>query len=209
MLEKIIRYEAVHEIRDFPSLRLRIDPPRPAPATASSTPALPDEPLIFVEGVALTDAIPAAIGPLLDPERKPVLPGEGQGRGLLLDLELPGKGSAGISFGNFLIKQVVRELRREFPRIETFVTLSPAPGFLRWVAGLDRSGWSVEDRQLAAKLESSLWREEARRAGAHAQAARAAGRRVLPHRQARGSGPAGPTRSPAFISATGRGPRSG
>ena len=158
VLEKIIRYEAVHEIRDFPSLRLRIDPPDRR-CYGFFHPALPDEPLIFVE-VALTDAIPAAIAPLLDPERKPVLPEKAK-VAVFYSISNCQKGLAGISFGNFLIKQVVQELRREFPSIETFVTLSPAPGFLRWVAGLDRTAWSVEDRQLAAKLESSLWREEA------------------------------------------------
>ena len=158
VLEKIIRYEAVHEIRDFPSLRLRIDPPDRR-CYGFFHPALPDEPLIFVE-VALTDAIPAAIGPLLDPDRRPVAPDKAK-VAVFYSISNCQKGLAGISFGNFLIKQVVRELRREFPRMETFVTLSPAPGFLRWLRKVDQTPLSVEDRQLLAKLESSAWREEA------------------------------------------------
>ncbi len=157
VLEKIIRYEAVHEIRDFPSLRLRIDPPDRR-CYGFFHPALPDEPLIFVE-VALTDAIPAAIGPLLDADRKPVTPDKAK-VAVFYSISNCQKGLAGISFGNFLIKQVVQELRRDFPRIETFVTLSPVPGFTRWLGGVDLSSISVEDRQLLAKLETSTWREE-------------------------------------------------
>ena len=158
VLEKIIRYEAVHEIRDFPSLRLRIDPPDRR-CYGFFHPALPDEPLIFVE-VALTDAIPAAIGPLLDEDRKPV-PAERAKVAVFYSISNCQKGLGGISFGNFLIKQVVQELRRECPRIETFVTLSPVPGFMRWLQRLDASAISVEDRQLLAKLEAPTWREEA------------------------------------------------
>ena len=157
VLEKIIRYEAVHEIRDFPSLRLRIDPPDRR-CYGFFHPALPDEPLIFVE-VALTDAIPSAIGPLLDADRKPVTPDKAK-VAVFYSISNCQKGLAGISFGNFLIKQVVQELRRDFPRIETFVTLSPVPGFTRWLGGVDLSSLSVEDRQLLAKLETSAWREE-------------------------------------------------
>ena len=157
VLEKIIRYEAVHEIRDFPSLRLRIDPPDRR-CYGFFHPALPDEPLIFVE-VALTDSIPTAIGPLLDADRKPVTPDKAK-VAVFYSISNCQKGLAGISFGNFLIKQVVQELRRDFPRIETFVTLSPVPGLTRWLGGVDVSALSVEDRQLLAKLETSAWREE-------------------------------------------------
>ena len=143
VLEKIIRYEAVHEIRDFPSLRLRIDPPDRR-CYGFFHPALPDEPLIFVE-VALTDSIPAAIGPLLDPERIPVSP-ERSKVAVFYSISNCQKGLAGISFGNFLIKQVVEELRREFARIETFVTLSPVPGFMRWLHDADLSSVSGVQR---------------------------------------------------------------
>ncbi|MDR3461404.1 MAG: malonyl-CoA decarboxylase [Beijerinckiaceae bacterium] len=157
VLEKIIRYEAVHAINDFPSLRLRIDPPDRR-CYGFFHPAMTDEPLIFVE-VALTDAIPAAIGPLLDGERKPVAPEKAK-TAVFYSISNCQKGLAGISFGNFLIKQVVEELRREFPKLETFVTLSPAPGFSRWLRGANLDHLSDEERQLVAKLADEDWLDE-------------------------------------------------
>ena len=154
VLEKIIRYEAVHAIRDFPSLRLRIDPPDRR-CYGFFHPALPDEPLIFVE-IALTDVIPGAIGPLLDPDRIAVAPDKAK-VAVFYSISNCQKGLAGITFGNFLIKQVVEELRRDFPRIETFVTLSPVPGFLRWLERADLSSLSVADRQMIARLGGSDW----------------------------------------------------
>ena len=157
VLEKIIRYEAVHEISDFPSLRLRIDP-ADRRCYGFFHPALIDEPLIFVE-VALTDAVPAAIGPLLDGDRVPVAPDQAR-TAVFYSISNCQKGLAGISFGNFLIKQVVEELRREFPKIETFVTLSPVPGFARWLKQADLAHLSVADRQLVARLDRSDWVDE-------------------------------------------------
>jgi malonyl-CoA decarboxylase len=158
VLEKIIRYEAVHAIRDFPSLRLRIDPPDRR-CYGFFHPALPDEPLIFVE-IALTDVVPGAIGPLLDPERVAVAPDKAK-VAVFYSISNCQKGLAGITFGNFLSKQVVEELRRDFSGLETFVTLSPVPGFLRWLERADLSGLSVADRQLIARLRSSEWHGEA------------------------------------------------
>lgn len=157
VLEKIIRYEAVHEISDFFSLRLRIDPPDRR-CYGFFHPALIDEPLIFVE-VALTDAIPGAIGPLLDGDRKAVSPDRAK-TAVFYSISNCQKGLAGISFGNFLIKQVVEDLRREFPKLETFVTLSPVPGFSRWLKSANLAHLSVEDRQLVAKLEHRVWVDE-------------------------------------------------
>src|SRR3974390_2784321 len=134
ILEKIIRYEAVHEIRDWADLRRRIDPPDRR-CYAFFHPALVDEPLIFVEG-ALTRAIPGAIAPLLAEKRAPV--GQTKARAAAFySISNCQHGLAGVSFGNFLIKQVVEEIRRELPRIETFVTLSPAPGLRAWVEAGD------------------------------------------------------------------------
>src|SRR4249920_3321456 len=132
ILEKIIRYEAVHEIRDWNDLRARIDSPDRR-CYAFFHPALVDEPLIFVE-VALTSAIPAAIAPLLEEDRS-VLPQSAARTAVFYSLSNCQQGLAGISFGNFLIKQVVEELRRDLPRLDTFVTLSPIPGFGRWLRG--------------------------------------------------------------------------
>jgi malonyl-CoA decarboxylase len=134
ILEKIIRYEAVHEIRDWEELRRRIDP-MDRLCYAFFHPALVDEPLIFVE-VALTVEAPAAIAPLLAEKRTPV--GQDKARAATFySISNCQHGLTGVTFGNFLIKQVVEEIRRELPRIETFVTLSPIPGLRAWVEACD------------------------------------------------------------------------
>ncbi|MCZ8262057.1 MAG: malonyl-CoA decarboxylase [Beijerinckiaceae bacterium] len=146
ILEKIIRYEAVHAIESWDDLRRRIEP-ADRRCFAFFHPALVDEPLIFVE-VALTRDKPAAIDPILAEGRAPLPPGEAQAA-VFYSISNCQKGLAGISFGNFLIKQVVDELRRELPQLDTFVTLSPVPGFRRW----------LEDRQAG---ETSLISDEER-----------------------------------------------
>jgi malonyl-CoA decarboxylase len=131
ILEKIIRYEAVHAIRGWEDLRRRLEPPDRR-LYAFFHPALDDEPLIFVE-VALTMAIPDAIQPLLAPERAPIAPAAAT-TAVFYSISNAQRGLQGVSFGNFLIKQVVEDLRRELPRLQNFVTLSPAPGFGAWIA---------------------------------------------------------------------------
>jgi malonyl-CoA decarboxylase len=131
ILEKIIRYEAVHEISTWDELRRRLDPPDRR-LYAFFHPALNDELLIFVE-VALTSAIPEAIQPLLTPDRLALAP-EAATTAVFYSISNAQGGLSGVSFGNFLIKQVVEDLRRELPRLQTFVTLSPVPGFARWLA---------------------------------------------------------------------------
>ena len=149
ILEKIIRYEAVHAIRDWDDLRRRIDPPDRR-CYAFFHPALVDEPLIFVE-VALTSAIPAAIAPLLEEDRS-VLPQSAARTAVFYSISNCQQGLAGISFGNFLIKQVVEELRRDLPRLDTFVTLSPIPGFGRWLRSQHVLG-----EELAALADDPAW----------------------------------------------------
>ena len=134
ILEKIIRYEAVHEIRDWDDLRRRIDP-ADRRCYAFFHPALVDEPLIFVE-VALTAAPPEAIAPLLAERRAHVAQDRARAAAFY-SISNCQQGLSGVTFGNFLIKQVVEEIRRELPRIETFVTLSPVPGFHAWVEACD------------------------------------------------------------------------
>jgi malonyl-CoA decarboxylase len=131
ILEKIIRYEAVHEIAGWEDLRRRLDPPDRR-LYAFFHPAIGDEPLIFVE-VALTGAIPEAIQPLLAPERAPIAPAAAT-TAVFYSISNAQRGLSGVNFGNFLIKQVVEDLRREWPRLQTFVTLSPVPGFAAWLA---------------------------------------------------------------------------
>ncbi|MBR0899678.1 malonyl-CoA decarboxylase [Bradyrhizobium tropiciagri] len=158
ILEKIIRYEAVHEIRDWDDLRRRIDP-IDRRCYAFFHPALADEPLIFVE-VALTEAIPGAIAPLLAEEREPV-PVEKARTAVFYSISNTQRGLGGISFGSFLIKQVVEELRRELPKLDNFVTLSPVPGFMQWVKQADDVPLTDEDRQLLESLGKPDWFENA------------------------------------------------
>ena len=134
ILEKIIRYEAVHEIRDWDDLRRRIDS-ADRRCYAFFHPALLDEPLIFVE-VALSVALPDAIAPLLAERRAPVALDKAR-VAAFYSISNCQTGLAGVTFGNFLIKQVVEELRRDLPRVETFVTLSPVPGFRAWLESTD------------------------------------------------------------------------
>src|SRR5579864_6199549 len=151
ILEQIIRYEAVHEIRDWNDLRRRIDPVDRR-CYAFFHPALVDEPLIFVE-VALTETIPGAIAPLLAEDRE--LVGIERARtAVFYSISNTQRGLGGISFGNFLIKQVVEELRRELPKLEDFVTLSPVPGFMSWLKKADDVPVSDEDRPLLEHLDT-------------------------------------------------------
>ncbi|MEM1382817.1 MAG: malonyl-CoA decarboxylase [Pseudomonadota bacterium] len=131
-LEKIIRYEAVHLISGWEDLRHRVGAPDRR-LYAFFHPAFPGEPLIFVE-VALTDRIPEAIGPILVTERPQVDPAQAK-TAVFYSISNCQSGLRGINFGNFLIKQVVEELSREFPGLTTFVTLSPVPGLRDWAAG--------------------------------------------------------------------------
>lgn len=130
VLEHIIQYEAVHEIRDWADLRQRIEPVNRR-CFAFFHPTLEKEPLIFVE-VALSHAIPGAIDEILRNHA-----GNGNGGefevATFYGISNCQPGLRNVSFGNFLIKQVVQELRSEFPSIRHFVTLSPIPGFNSWL----------------------------------------------------------------------------
>ncbi|MGI9483570.1 MAG: malonyl-CoA decarboxylase [Hyphomicrobiales bacterium] len=129
ILEKIIEYEAVHEIQGWDDLKSRLDPVNRR-CYGFFHPSLVDEPLIFVE-VALTREVPASIHDLLEPP-------EGTDAGdsttaVFYSISNCQKGLQGTSFGSFLIKQVVSDLSHEMPGLNTFVTLSPVPGFTRWL----------------------------------------------------------------------------
>jgi len=154
ILEQIIRYEAVHEIRDWEDLRRRIEPVDRR-CYAFFHPALVDEPLIFVE-VALTESIPGAIAPLLAEDRR-LVPTERARTAVFYSISNTQRGLNGISFGSFLIKQVVEELQRELPKLENFVTLSPVPGFMQWVKQADDAPITDEDRAVLQNLETPDW----------------------------------------------------
>ena len=132
ILEKIIRYEAVHEIKSWDDLRRRLDP-ADRRCFAFFHPSLVDEPLVFVE-VALTRDVPEAINEVLD-EAQGDAPGSAPTTAVSYSISNCQDGLRGISFGNFLLKQVAEELAREEPRLKTFVTLSPVPGFADWLRG--------------------------------------------------------------------------
>ena len=163
VLDEIIRYEAVHEIRGWDDLRRRIEPPD-RHCYAFFHPALVDEPLIFVE-VALTRDIPDAIAPILSPARE-VMEADKMRTAVFYSISNCQRGLAGVSFGNFLIKQVVEEIRREMPKLSTFVTLSPVTNFAAWLkrerAQETSAALSEADKALFAALDDpNWWRDEA------------------------------------------------
>ena len=134
LLERVIRYEAVHDIRDWADLRSRLDPPDRR-CYAFFHPAIPDDPLIFVE-VALTREVPGSIQALLAPDRVPLASADAT-TAVFYSISNCQPGLRGISFGHFLIKQVATDLKREIPTLERFVTLSPIPGFMGWLRDRD------------------------------------------------------------------------
>lgn len=129
VLEKLIQYEAVHEIAGWKDLHRRLATDRRC--FGFFHPALPDEPLIFIE-VALTERISDAVAPLLDQDSPLADPARADSA-IFYSITNCQEGLRGISFGNLLIKQVAEELSREFPRLKNFATLSPIPGFRAWL----------------------------------------------------------------------------
>jgi len=151
VLEKLIRYEAVHEIQGWPDLHRRLEADRRC--YAFFHPALPDEPLIFIE-VALTRGLASRVQPLLDLE-SPVADPSSANCAIFYSITNCQEGLRGVSFGNLLIKQVAEDLGREFPRVKTFSTLSPIPGFRRWLAGTAKE--KPEIGKLLAQLDGGRW----------------------------------------------------
>lgn len=162
ILEKIIRYEAVHAIGDWNDLRRRIDPVDRR-CYGFFHPAMADDPLIFVE-VALTRDIPGAVAPLLAEARDICQPEQAR-IAVFYSISSCQRGLDGISFGNFLIKQVVEDLRRELPKLETFVTLSPVPTFMKWLNEA-KGEMGAADQELAERLTDPAWPQDPARAEA-------------------------------------------
>lgn len=133
ILEKIIEHEAVHEIDSWAELRRRLQP-TDRRCYAFFHPALRDDPLIFVE-IALTREVAKSVELVLAVDREPIERSK-VNTAVFYSISNCQKGLKNVSFGSFLIKQVVEELARELPQIKTFVTLSPIPGFMSWLAGL-------------------------------------------------------------------------
>ncbi len=146
ILEKLIQYEAVHAIHGWRDLRRRLEADRRC--FAFFHPQLPDEPLIFIE-VALTRGMSAHVQPLID-LKSPVAMPVNADCAMFYSITNCQEGLRGISFGNLLIKQVAEDLKREFPHLRRFATLSPVPGFRRWLDG-------VGDKALLAKIGDPAW----------------------------------------------------
>lgn len=156
LLEKLFEYEAVHEIRGWADMRRRLESDRRC--FAFFHPALPDEPLIFVE-VALLDSLASSIQPLLDSESPRGDP-ERATTAIFYSISNCQDGLRGISFGSFLIKQVVAELATELPRLKSFATLSPVPGLRKWLAqqlASEGHGFTEVEVALLGLLEDANW----------------------------------------------------
>jgi malonyl-CoA decarboxylase len=169
VLEKLIKHEAVHAIDGWDDLRRRLQPDRRC--FAFFHPQLPSEPLIFVE-VALLPEIPTIIAPLVD-KKADVVDQVSQFKvAVFYSISNCEPGLRGVSMGNFLIKRVAEQLHAEFPGVKTFVTLSPIPGFIDWVAAGANLGDGIPSERLkpnlkmardaalvVLKLESHSWAE--------------------------------------------------
>ena len=152
VLERIIAYESVHAIQGWDDLRSRLGDQRMC--FAFFHPAMPDDPLVFVE-VALTPGIPTAIAPLIN---KTAEPAEQKDLDTVVFYSISNchPGLAGVSFGNFLIKQVVEEIGKRYPKAKRYVTLSPIPGFCQWLAKQDNPAeLDVQELRSLAKVEGA------------------------------------------------------
>jgi malonyl-CoA decarboxylase len=152
VLQKLIDYEAVHQIQGWHDLRRRLEADRRCYAFFHS--ALGDEPLIFIE-VALTRGMSDRVHPLLDPD-SPVSDPQAADSAIFYSITNCQEGLRGVPFGSLLIKQVVEDLKKSLPRIRTFATLSPIPGFRKWLAasgiGLDPGKLDVQMRRRLVPL---------------------------------------------------------
>ena len=146
LLEKLIRYEAVHAIRSWDDMRRRVAADRRC--YAFFHPRMNDVPLIFVE-VAITEQMAGDVQALIDPDRPLADPGKARWA-IFYSISNTQKGLRGISFGNFLLKRVIEELLSELPKLKSFATLSPIPGFADWLG--KRSGAEIQEC-LADKAE--------------------------------------------------------
>ena len=130
LIEKLIKYEAVHDIKSWADVKNRLDSDRRC--YGFFHPRMPNEPLIFVE-VALLNDIARSILPLLD-ESADAEDLNKSTTAIFYSISNTQAGLRGVSFGDSLIKNVVETLKMEFPRLKTFATLSPIPGFRAWLS---------------------------------------------------------------------------
>ena len=159
ILEKLINYEAVHEIRGFPDLKRRLE--RDRRCFAFFHPALPDEPLIFVE-VAFVNELPSEVAPILAMDAAVGDPRKAR-CAVFYSITNCQVGLRGVSFGNFLIKQVAADLHSELPNLKVFATLSPIPGLRSWARRslLERGTDATAPQALRAELIAMAARQDA------------------------------------------------
>ena len=156
LLQKIMSYEAVHPMAGWEDLKRRLAEDRRC--FAFFHPALPDEPLIFVE-VALVRGMTSAVQTLIDAPDDALDPAEAD-TAIFYAINNCRTGLVGIAFGNFLIKQVVVELAHELPGLKTFATLSPVPGFREWLTSQAENGddaFSAEEADAVERLSQADW----------------------------------------------------
>ncbi len=152
ILEKLIKYESVHEISSWADMKNRLREDRRC--YAFFHPRMPDEPLIFVE-VALVSGISDNVQELLD-VHAPIEDPLKSDTAIFYSISNCQKGLAGVSFGNFLIKRVVADLTAKLPNLKNFSTLSPIPGFLTWLRGQDESfDLGNKERELWESVQSA------------------------------------------------------
>lgn len=153
ILEKIIKYEAVHAIDDWDDLRRRVEP-ADRRCYAFFHPSMPDDPLIFVE-VALVIGIPNSVQAILAENREIIDPDKAD-TAVFYSISNCQAGLRGVSFGNSLIKQVVDDLHGEMASVSNFVTLSPIPGFNRWLrqSGMLDANQSGEVRAIETAMDT-------------------------------------------------------
>jgi malonyl-CoA decarboxylase len=150
LLEKLIAYEAVHEIKSWDDMKNRLESDRRF--FAFFHPAMPDEPLIFVE-VALVNGIANNVQALLD-QTAPTKDPEQADTAIFYSISNAQRGLSGVSFGDFLIKKVVERLSARLPNVKTFATLSPIPGFRRWLDGRIKDGADLLSHEQEASLRA-------------------------------------------------------
>jgi malonyl-CoA decarboxylase len=162
VLEKLIAYEAVHEIKGWDDLRRRLAPDRRC--FGFFHPALRGEPLIFVE-VALVEGLATAVQPLLSLDTSEAVARERAARAdtaIFYSISNCQDGLRGVAFGNFLIKQVVEELQAELPQLKCFSTLSPVPGFRQWFDNRLVNGSDPDAAPLPQLENDGWWNDPAR-----------------------------------------------